>query len=67
MTADSEIVLENGEFYVAGERVEHRPCDSYQLGGKEFPVVKEHEDFYISGKRLRGAKSNSRRKPQSSA
>lgn len=51
-------MLENGEYYVSGVRVEHKNKDVYQLNGAEFEVKSEFDDdFYVNGNLVRRKKS----------
>jgi len=56
MPGNTEVVLENGEFYVAGVRAEHKRKDTYLINGAEVAVIRERDDdYYVSGVLVRGA------------
>jgi hypothetical protein len=62
LVRDREVVLENGEFYVAGVRSEHKAKDTYQLNGADFEVVSERDgDFYVNGIHAKAAKPKAAR------
>lgn len=56
MPGDTKVVLENGEFYVAGIRAEYKRKDTCLINGVEVKVIRERDDdYYVSGVLVRGA------------